>query len=202
MWQALMRSLGEAGDPQVTSRVESECGSSGSLELWIDSQSSLRLRGLLRLAMRTGSYDVFIDAPGPLPEGAYRLLQEWVWSGRTPVFLLARGNAEQDLGRVARLYWHSGLQLELGPLASNEAENLLQHSIKRLRLTKLADAEFRDFVIAQSGGLPGRIVHLCELASQNMYQYDGHIKLHTLAVDFTMRTGAGLRPFVRAVNHD
>jgi hypothetical protein len=38
-------------------------------------------------------------------------------------------------------------------------------------------------------------VRLCELASQNVYQYDGHIKLHTLAVDFAMRTGSELRPF-------
>jgi AAA ATPase-like protein len=186
VWRALMLSLGEAGDPLVISRVKREYGSSGLLERWLNIQSSLRLRGILRRAMRNGSYCVFIDAPGNLPTGTYRLLQEWVWSGQTPVFLLARGATEQDLSRMARLYWHSGLQLELGPLPSKEAEILLQHSIKRLGLTQLADAEFRDFVLAQCAGLPGRIVRLCELASQSTYQYDGHIKLHTLALDFLM----------------
>lgn len=202
VWRDLMRSLGEGGDPQVISRVERECGSSDLLERWLNHQSSLRLRGILRRAMRDGSYCVFIDAPGTIPPGAYRLVRDWMWSGRTPVFLLARCSTEQELGRIARLYWHRGLHLELGPLSPEEAETLLEHSVMRFGLTQLADAEFRDFALAQSRGLPGRIVRLCQLASQNAYQYGGHLKLHTLAVDFLIGTGAERRPFLRADSHD
>jgi Cdc6-like AAA superfamily ATPase len=188
MWQDLVRSLGKANAPQVLSRVKRESGSQASLEHWLDKQSSLRLRGILRRAMRDGSYCVFIDVPRILPTGAYRLLQEWVWSGRTPVFLLARGATEHELGRVAQLFWHEGLQLKLGPLQPEDAESLLENSITHFRLRRIADKEFRDFVLARYAGLPGKIVRLCELASHSAYQSGGHVKLHTLAIDLEMQT--------------
>jgi Cdc6-like AAA superfamily ATPase len=201
VWRDLIRSLAEAADPQVLSRVERECGPSGSLERWLGEQSSLRLRGILRHATRDGAYFVFIDSTAPLPAGVYRLLQEWIWSGRTPVFLLARGSTEHDLGRVARLYWHDSLRLELGSLLPGDAENLLEYAIARFRLAQLADAEFRAFILKQSAGLPGGIVRLCELASQSAYQCGGRVKLHTLAVDFLLRTGAEPRAILRADNN-
>lgn len=202
MWWHLMHCLGEAGEPQVLSRVKRECHSPASLACWLDKQSSVRLRGILRSAMRAGDYCVLIDAPGILPARAYRLLQEWVWSGRTPVFLAARGISEHELGRVARLFWHEGMRLELGPLQPEDTQALLENSIARFGLTQLADAEYRDFVLAQCEGLPGRIVRLCELASQRTYQSCGHIKLHTLAVDFLMRSEAMLPTVLQADHHD
>jgi AAA ATPase-like protein len=198
MWRDLIRSLGEARDPQVASRVERECGSSGSLEHWLSKQSSLRLRGILRRAMRNSSYCVFIDAPRILPPGAYRLLQEWVWSGHTPVFLLARDATEHELGRVAQLFWYEGLRLKLGPLQPEDAESLLENSITRFRLREVADEEFRDFALARCAGLPGRIVRLCELASQSAYQSGGHVKLPALAIDLEMQTLIEPRTLLRA----
>jgi hypothetical protein len=201
MWRDLMHSLAKAEDPQILSWLSHECHSSKSLDSWLYQQSSLRLRGILRSAMRAGNYSVFIDAPGIPPAGAYRLLQEWVWSRRTPVFLLARGATERELGRVARLYWHNGLQLDLGPLQFEDVETLFEHAIARAGLTKLADSEFRDFVLARCGGFPGRIVRLCELASQSAYQSGGHLKLHTLALDFLLHTADMSPATLRADNH-
>lgn len=201
VWRDLIRSLAEAADPQVLSRVERECGASGSLARWLDEQSSLRLRGILRRATRDSPYFVFIDSTARLPTGVYRLLQEWIWSGRTPVFLLARGSTEQEIGKVAKLYWHSGLQLELGPMRTEHLTVLVDHSLARFRLTELADQKFRDFLFKQCRGLPGRIVRLCELASQSTYHYHGHLKLHTLAVDFQMQIQSQPRPLLRA-NHN
>ncbi len=201
MWRHLIRSLAARNDPQVLSRVQRECAATDSLDRWLDKQSSLRLRGILRRAMRAGAYFVFLDATAPLPAGVYRLLQEWIWSGRTPVFLLARGSAEQDLGRVARLYWHSGLQLELGPLRPEHLKLLLEDCIARFHLKKLADEKFRDFILKQCAGLPGRVVRLCQLASQTTYQYEGRLKLHTLAVDFLLQNKSGSPAPLRAGQH-
>ncbi len=198
VWRDLIRSLAEVADPQVLSRMERECGPSGSFARWLDKQSSLRLRGILRRATRDGAYFVFIDSPAPLPAGVYRLLQEWVWSGRTPVFLLARGSTEQEIGKVAKLYWHSGLRLELGPMRTEHLMVLVDHSLARFRLTELADEEFHDFLFKQCGGLPGRILRLCELASQSTYHHKGRLKLHTLAIDFQMQIQGELQTRLRA----
>ena len=198
VWRNLICSLSEVADPAVLSRVERECGPSGSLARWLDKQSSLRLRGIVRRATRAKAYCVFLDSNAPLPAGVYRLLQEWVWSGSTPVFLLTRGSTEEEIGRVARLYWHGGLQLELSPMRQEDLMVIVDYSLKHFRLTELSDEEFRDFLLRKCAGLPGRIVQLCELASQSVYHYNGCLKLHTLAVDFQMQIQSEPQPLVRA----
>jgi AAA ATPase domain len=187
IWQRLVLALARAGAPEVLARVENEAGSFQYLENWARAQSSLRLRGVLRRAARAREYSIFLDASAPLPDGTYRLLQEWVWSGRTPVILLSRGSTKCELGRAAQLYWHEGLRLHLGPLELASAEALLRQSIERFHLAHLADAEFRDFILEQSEQFPGRITLLCELASNVAYHYQGRVKLHTLAIDFLLQ---------------
>lgn len=198
-WRSLVRGLAELHDGEVLSRLKRETGLAVPLDHWLHRQTSLRLRGILRRAMRAHPYKVFLEATARVPDGVYRLLQEWVWSGHTPVVLLARGYTERNLGKAAHLFWHSGLRLELGTMAAKDLAELLEFSIVRFRLWDLADAPFRSFILEQSERLPGRIVQLCELASSNAYHFNGHVKLHTLAVDFMLRekiTGAaGTRAF-------
>jgi AAA ATPase-like protein len=187
IWQRLVGALAEVEDLEVLTRVKNEAGSYQHFEKWAREQTSLRLRGILRRAARSRQYSIFLDAPEPLPDGTYRLLQEWVWSARTPVILLGRGSTQFELGKAAKLYWHEGLRLNLGPLDLASARAVLERAIANLHLTDLADAEFCDFVLQQSERLPGRIVKLCELATHVKYHYEGHVKLHTLAVDFLLQ---------------
>jgi hypothetical protein len=198
IWQRLVLALAQAGDPEVRARVENETGSFQHFENWARTQTSLRLRGVVRRAARAREYSIFLDAAGPLPDGTYRLFQEWVWSARTPVILLGRGSAQNQLGKAAQLYWHEGLRLNIGPLELTSAEDLLERAIHRFHLTELADAEFCDFVLEQSERLPGRITLLCELASNAAYHYKGHVKLHTLAIDFLLQLQL---PADRAARH-
>ncbi|MGB9464577.1 MAG: ATP-binding protein [Candidatus Acidiferrum sp.] len=198
IWERLVQALAAAGDPEVLTRVENEAGSFQRLENWARTQTSLRLRGILRRAARSREYSIFLDAAGPLPDGTYRLLQEWVWSARTPVILLGRGSTQHELGKAAQLYWHDGLRLNLGPLDLESAQALLEQTIERFHVTELADDAFRGFVLEQSERLPGRIALLCELASSAAYHYEGHVKLHTLAVDFMLQQQ---RPAERAAGY-
>ena len=187
IWTSLAGRLAEISDAEVTSRKEREAGLAVPFDRWLQRQTSLRLRGILRRAMRSKPYWVVLEATTQLPAGVYRLLQEWMWSGRTPVILLARGSSENDLGKVSRLFWHPGLRLELGPLQAGDLNALLEECVERFHLQELAGRDFRDFLLEQCAGLPGRIVHLCELASRSVYQCSGRVKLHTLAVDFLMQ---------------
>ena len=187
IWQHLVLALGAADDPEVRILVESEAGSRAHLRRWIKAQTSLRLRGILRRAARSREYSIFLDAKAPLPDGVYRLLQEWVWSRRTPVVLLARGWTQRELGKTSKLYWHDGLRLTLGPLDPDSAETLLEQAIGRFQLAGFADDDFRSFVLEQSARYPGGIVRLCELASDAAYHCGGRLKLHTLAVDFMLQ---------------
>jgi hypothetical protein len=187
LWRHLVLSLAEADDPQVMSRVQRECAGAISVDRWLRKQSSLRLRGILRRAMRAGTYWVFLDVTAPLPDGVCSLLQDWVWSKRTPVILFGRGPTEREVGKAGKLFWHSAMLLELLPLPAPDQQAVLEHSIARLNLSAVANDEFRGFILKRAAGFPGVIVRLCELASQSVYQSGGHIKLHTLAVDFLMQ---------------
>jgi len=184
LWRSLALSLAKAGDGQVMSRWERECAGTRCMDRWICEQTSLRLRGILRRALQESAYWVILDALARVPDGACPLLEEWIWSRRTPVILAGRGSTEQELGRAARLFWHRGMRMELLPLGDADRKALLEQAIHRFGLAEVADEDFRRFVLKSSQGLPGRIIRLCELACQNAYQWHGRIKLHTLAVDF------------------
>jgi hypothetical protein len=182
----LIRALANAGDSFVLSRVKTETGTSLHLDQWLKNQTSLRLRGILHRATRTGDYFVFLDPPVPLPEGVYRTLQAWVWSRHTPVYLTARGCGPRDAGKASRLFWHDDLRLCLAPLDDDSANQLLDRAVNRYGLGEFADNDFREFVLVKSGLIPGTIIRLCELASSPDYRYEGHLKLGTLAVDFLL----------------
>lgn len=186
IWQNLIRCLFAARDPEVVSRVTRETASIERFERWLTAQTSLRLRGILRRATWPGQYTLVIEAAGPVPDAVCRLLKECVWSGRTPVILLGRGKTESELGRAAKLYWHDGMRLSLDPLDAAAAEALIRRCITRFHLADVADSEFCGFVLSKSERLPGRIIRLCELAAEPRYQFDGHIKIHTLSVDFLL----------------
>jgi AAA ATPase-like protein len=201
IYQSLIRSMASCGDSEILSRVEGDAGSADQVERWLRAQSSLRLRGLLRKAARAHPYCIFFDTPTSIPDGIYRLFQDWVWSGRTPVILLARGASEHELGRFARLFWHSGLHLSLQPLEPRSAEELLEAAIAQCGLSPFADSAFREFVIKHSERWPGRIMQLCKMASNVSYHYAGRIKLHTLAVDFLLEQDATLHSVQRGAQH-
>lgn len=182
IWRNIILALSRAHDPEVLCRVGEDAGSRKRGETWIAAQASLRLRGVLRHAVRSREYSIFLDAQTPLPDGVYRLLQEWIWSGRTPVVLLARGSTRPEIGRVAQLYWHDGLRLGLSSLDPASADTLLDQAIMRCNLARSANSEFREFALNRSSRLPGPLIRLCELASQPAYQHDGQIKLHSLSI--------------------
>ncbi|HLZ92720.1 MAG TPA: AAA family ATPase [Candidatus Acidoferrum sp.] len=197
IWRQMVQELKRAEEAEVLGRVEREAGSQIHFERWLRKQTSLRLRGIIGRATRAREYSVFLDARSHISDGVYRLLQEWIWSGRTPVILLARGWSRKEIGKAAQLYWHEGLRLSLGALDRASAETLLQETIGRLQLADLADGQFREFVLERSAGLPGRLIRLCELAAGSAYHYHGHVKLSSLAVDFLLDQ----RDRERAIRH-
>jgi len=199
--QQLALKFAMAGDELILSRVQRERGTAASPELWAGSQTSLRLRGVLRAAARSGNYSIFLDAAARVPDGIYRLLQHWMWTGQTPAVVLARGADERELGRASRLFWHEGLCMELGPLGTAAAKELFAACVARFELHRFATPEFCGFVLEESAGLPGAILLLCEMAAHAGYHFGGKIKIHTLRTDFRMKQNLIQPPALRAANH-
>ena len=126
--------------------MQKEERSAAEAALCVRAQASLRMRGLLRKSARSADYSIFFDASVRLPDGLYRLLQEWIWSGRTPIVILARGASARELGRTHRLFWHKGMRLELGPLEPIAAQELFAHSVRQAGIPPPAAIELVNLI--------------------------------------------------------
>jgi hypothetical protein len=202
LFQELAKMFAVAGDRQILSRVIKETGDPAHHERWILKQTSLRLRGILRQAARDGHYSIFLDSQVRLPDGIYRVLREWTWSRRTPVVILACGSTEHELGRSGRLFWHDELRLQLGPLSADAAGEFLDSCVTEHGLGTIAREDFREFVLKESGCLPGAIRVLCEMATNPAYQSGDYVKLHTLRIDFRLKQSAFAQETLQSINHD
>ena len=100
----------------------------------------------------------------------------------TPVYLLARGLSEAEIGRVTDLYWSDRQRLSLGPLPQRAARDLLEWCIRRFSLARLNLEGFPE-LLRLSEQNPGTLIKMCALAAQPRYQYGSQIKTKLIHID-------------------
>jgi len=184
----LVGQLYEKGDPYVRRKVHADGGRDVLLQRWLNKQSSLRLRGILFTASAEGDYRFFVDHIPPLTRNMARLMKEIMLRCETPVYLIARGLALQEIGYAWSLYWNDSLRLHLGPLHERYARELLESCIKAFGLNSLDLEDFREDVLRLSGLLPGSILKMSRLAAEPKYHYADRIKTKLVHVDYLMQS--------------
>jgi energy-coupling factor transporter ATP-binding protein EcfA2 len=182
--RALVRRMHEARDQVVLQRLAADGGDLSQFERWLAGQTSLRLRGIVYRATRSGRYRIFLDHPPAVTQAMKRVLEEVIWGSKTPVYLLAREAGRGDLGPVWSLFWNDRERLALGPLTAADAAELLERSIRSFGLAGYASEDFREEVLRLSNGLPGPIVGMCRLAAQPRYRSEGQIKTRLVHIDY------------------
>lgn len=188
--EALARLLEEMharGDALLKQKFRSETGRGAEFSSWVEQQTSLRMRGLLYRAAEAGSYCLILDDVAGLSDAYARIVKELSWMRGTPVYLVARGWTEQELGRAARLYWNDELRLEVGPLELRATRELLEHCIRRYGLARLNLDGFREGIVRLSGRLPGAVVKMCARAGDAQYHFGDRIETRLLHVDYMMQ---------------
>ncbi len=173
-----------ARDAVVCAAIPAQAAESERLERWVKKQTSGRLRGLVFRAFDRGRYWTFWDDGGRLGLAHCHFLREVVRMRNTPVYLLARGLKESDIGRVGRLFWSEDQRLGLGPLTNEEARALLDAAMEREGLGGLDLREFREQVHDTSRNLPGAIVRMVAMAAQPKYRYGNTVKAKLIAMDY------------------
>jgi len=183
----MLEQLYERGDGFLKAKFRGETGRGAEFGRWAEEQSSLRMRGLLYRAGQEGGYSFFLDDVNGFSDAFVRIVKELSEMRGCPVYLLARGYTERELGRAARLYWNDELRLSVGPLGPAAARRLLEHCIRRYGLTRLNLDGFREGVLRFSGRLPGAIVKMCARAAEPQYQFGDRIETRLLHVDYMMQ---------------
>lgn len=182
----LVKELYRAGDSTLRSRLHAEGVRSNTFKGWLTQQSTSRLKGAVYRAVEKGRYAVLLDHVPPLTHAVAKVVRELVWMRNTPVYLVARGFGEEDVGHVTNLYWSGRQRLALGPLPGAPARELLERSIRGFGLAEMNLADFREEILKLSDGNPGAIVTMCRLATQPKYHYSSRIKTKLVYIDYLM----------------
>jgi hypothetical protein len=180
--------LYEKGDSYVQGKVHADGAAEASVHRWLSKQSSLRLRGILFTASTAGEYRFFVDHFPPPTHNLARLMKEIMYRCQTPVYLIARGMSQKEIGYAWSLYWNDSLRLHLGPLHERQARELLELCIRDFGLSSLDLEDFREEVLRLSGLLPGSIVKMSRLAADSRYHYGDRIKIKLVHVDYLMQS--------------
>lgn len=183
----LLEDLQAAGDEFLTEKLRGETGHGASFAQWVKRQTSLRLRGLLYRAAEEGEYRLLLDDVAGLSDAFARIVKELTGMRGTPVYLVARGCGEGELGRAARLYWNDDLRLHVGAMPIPAARALVEHCIRRFGLARLNLDGFREGILRSSERLPGAIVKMCARAADAEYQFGGRVETRLLRVDYMMQ---------------
>lgn len=193
--------LYEKGDSYVRRKVHTDGATEASLHRWLNKQSSLRLRGILFTALTAGDYRFFIDHFPPPTHNMARLMKEIMFRCGTPIYLIARGISQQEIGYAWSLYWNDSLRLHLGPLPKRHARELLELCVNKFGLNSLDLEDFREDVLHLSGLLPGSILKMSRLAANSKYHYGDRIKTKLVHVDYLLQSNqsaiCGALPFLQ-----
>lgn len=183
----------EAGDPVAQQAYRKHGTRSRSMESWVRKETSGRLRSLLFRAFDRSRYWLFWDDAQRLGLSHFHFLREVIWMRKTPVYLLARGFAHEHLGQAGCLFWSDEQQLEVGPLADDDAGALLEAAIEREGLASLDLSEFRAQVLEASRHLPGAILKMVAMSGQPRYQYGKRVKTKLIHMDYLVQLASRIR---------
>lgn len=184
--QQIVHLLFDLDDPALRGRLRREGVSAASFKKWLQTQPSTRLRGVLYQATAQGQYCFFWDHLPPLTHAVSRVVKQLVRMQGTPVYLLARGFTEREIGHVTDIYWGDPHQLAVRALSETAARELLEWCIQRFDLARLDLDDFRKEMLHLSGRIAGAIVKMCALAAEPRYQHGSQVKTQLIHIDYLM----------------
>jgi hypothetical protein len=178
VFRSLAHSLLRLGSPRAQSVFRNEDG--------IKTKSAVSLKGIVMDSLDEGKYSIMLDnlkRPSYSFAAAAREMMGW---GSTPVSAVARSAHMEDAGFLQPLYADRSQKCEIRNFDDSIAEQFAREMITRVRLSATNISEFLDKVLEFSGGNPGAMITLVNMATHPKYRSGEHIKITPLYIDFRM----------------
>jgi DNA polymerase III delta prime subunit len=178
VFRSLAQSLLRLGSPRAQSAFRNVDG--------IKTKSAVSLKGIVMDSLNEGKYSIVLDhlkRPSYSFAAAVREMMGW---GSTPVSAVARSCHMEDAGFLQPFYGDRSQKCEIRNFDDAIAEQFAHEMIKRVRLSATNISEFLDKVLEFSGGNPGTIISLIDMATYSKYRSEEHIKITPLYIDFRM----------------
>ncbi len=188
--EQLVRRVYAAGDSSVRAKMRKEnCKGAIAESRWFRERSSGQLKALLYSAAQKARYSIFLDHMPAATRAVTRLIKEIIWRCKTPVYWIARGSTQKEIGYAWSIYFARKYHMHVGPLPGPDARHLLKECISRFGLASLELEGFREDVLHMSRCLPGTIAKMCELSANPRYHCGRKVKLNLVRVDYLMQSG-------------
>lgn len=181
LFRSLARSLLQMQSPRASKAFRDEDA--------IATKSAVSLKGIVLDALREGEFSIVLDhlkRPSYSFASAVREVMGW---GSTPVSAVARSSHMEDTGFLQPLYGDRSQKCEIRNFDDATAERFARERVERSGLSGTNISEFVDKVLEFSGGNPGAIIALIDMAISPKYRSEEHIKISPLYIDFRMNGG-------------
>ncbi len=178
VFRSIAQNLLRLGSPRARSAFHNEEG--------IKTKSAVSLKGIVMDSLNEGKYSVVLDhlkRPSYSFAAAVREMMGW---GSTPVSAVARSSHMEDTGFLQPFYGDRSQKCEIRNFDDQTAEQFAREMIQRIHLSATNMNEFLDKVLEFSGGNPGAIVALIDMATYPKYRSGEHVKITPLYIDFRM----------------
>jgi len=148
--------------------------------------SATSLKGVVNRALDTKPFLLIVDHLEGPSRVVTKIINELGYYGRTPIFLAARSSHMEDIGALQPLCAGRSERLELLNWPKPVALEFARREAERTGLgASNLDAALTSLV-QSSGGNPGGIARMVNMALQPQYRVDGQIKFHVLYLDYRM----------------
>ena len=177
LFRTIATDLFRAGNPRLHKSFRTENA--------IGSQSAISLKGVVLDALKEGKHAIVLDHLKCPSHSFAAVVREIGWTS-TPVSAVARSTHMEDVGFLWPLYSDRSERYEIRNFEKPLAEQFVQTLVKRKGLDAVNLNDFRNKLLQFSGGNPGAIVSLIDLATQPKYRSDDNIKITPLYIDFRL----------------
>ena len=148
--------------------------------------SAIALRGIVTAALRAGTYFIVLDHLDCPSHSFTAVIREITDSGRTPVVAVARSPHMEDVGVLRSWFPERSDRFELRNFPVPVARQFSEECVRHLEISAQNVSEFVERVLEFSGGNPGAILAMLDMAHRPQYRSEERIKITPLYVDFRL----------------
>jgi DNA polymerase III delta prime subunit len=157
-----------------------------SLPSHTSTMSTSGLKATVDRALNVQPFLLLVDHLQTPSRVVAKIVKDLGYYGRTPIFLAARSPHMEDIGALQALCYDKKERLEMMNWPLEVALAFARRNAEHVDLwASNLDAALQSMV-QLSGGNPGSILGMLQMASRAQYRVDDQIKFHVLYLDYRM----------------
>jgi len=183
IFRELAGALARAGNPVAVRSLGRDAAK-------LKTKSAVAVKGIVSDALQGGGHSIILDHCAFTSQALAAAVREVAGWTSTPVVAVARSAHMEDAGFIRSMFPERSARMELKNFSPDGAVRFAHEVARRQQLAAENLSQFMERVAELSGGNPGSIVSMIEMARQPRYRSAENIKITPLYVDFRIKWNA------------